>query len=212
MLFGLKTATQTFQRLMDSVTARLDGVFVYLDDVLVAPETAELHELHLRQLFTALRQCGLEINEGKCGFGVSQIDILGHRVSERGICLLPDKVAAVRCFERPCSVKALQQFLGLVNFYRRFLPQIAAKMPPLTDALAGSPRQLTWSDSMTAAFEHTKKCLADATMLAHPITDAELRVNTDASSKAIAGAVHQVVQGHLEPLGFFSRQKTAAES
>ena len=212
MPFGLKTAAQTFQRLMDSVTSRLDGVFVYLDDVLVASETAELHERHLRQLFTALRQCGLVINEGKCVFGVSQIDFLGHRVSARGISPLPDKVAAVRRLERPRSVKSLQRFLRLVNFYRRFLPQIAATMRPLTDALAGAPRQLNWSPEMTKAFELTKKCLADATMLVHPVADAELRVNTNASSRAIAGAIHQVVHGRLQPLGFFSRRTTPAES
>ena len=95
MPFGLKTAAQTFQRLMDSVTSRLDGVFVYLNDVLVASETPEQHEKHLRQLFTALRQCGLVLNEGKCVFGVRQIDFLGHRATARGISPLPDKVAAV---------------------------------------------------------------------------------------------------------------------
>ena len=212
MPFGLKTAAQTFQRLMDSVTSQLEGVFVYLDDVLVASETADQHERHLRQLFTALGQHGLVLNEGKCVFGVRQIDFLGHRVSARGIRPLPDKVAAVRRFERPRTIKSLQRFLGLVNFYRRFLPQIAAKMRPLTDALAGAPRQLVWTDEMTSSFELTKNCLAEATMLVHPIAGAELRVNTDASSRAIAGAVHQVVRGKLEPLGFFSRRTTSAES
>ena len=122
-----------------------------------------------------------------------EIDFLGHRVSACGISPLPDKVAAVRRFECPRSVKSLQRFLGLVNFYRRFLPHIAATVRPLTDALASSPWQLTWSEEMTSAFEQTKKCLADATLLVHPVPDAELRVNTDASSKAIAGAINQVV-------------------
>ena len=65
---------------------------------------------------------------------------------------------------------------------------------------------------MTSAFELTKKCLADATLLVHPIAEAKLQVNTDASSKAIAGAIHQVVRGRLQPLGFFSHRTTAAES
>ena len=65
MPFGLKMAVQTFQRLMDIVTARLSGVFVYLDDVLVASATAEQHEKDLRWLFSTLKQFGLVLNEGK---------------------------------------------------------------------------------------------------------------------------------------------------
>ena len=212
MPFGLKNAAQTFQRLMDNVTAQLPGVFAYIDDVLVASPTAEDHEHHLRQLFRALRRFGLVVNASKCVFGVREIDFLGHHVSAQGVRPLPAKVEAVRRFERPRSVKALQRFLGLVNFYRRFLPNIAATMRPLTDALAGAPRQLTWTDDMTTAFELTKRRLASAALLFHPVSGADLQINTDASTKAIAGAIHQVVNGRLQPLGFFSRRTTLAES
>ena len=193
MPFGLKTATQTFQHLMDSVTAQLSGVFVYLDDMLVASASRQQHERDLQQLFATLRRCGLVLNVGKCIFGVPEIDFLGHRVSKQGISPLPDKVRAVQRFARPQTVRALQRLLGLVNFYQHFLPNIAAMLRPLTDALAGAPRQLKWSDSMMSAFELTKQRLADVTLLVHPIPDAELQVHTDASSKAVAGAIHQVI-------------------
>ena len=212
MPFGLKNAAQTFQRLMDSVTSQLTGVFVYLDDVLVASPTAQQHERDLRNLFTALARFGLVLNVNKCVFGVSEVQFLGHTVSQQGIKPLPDKVLAVRDFERPQSVKALQRFLGMVNFFRRFLPGIAAMMRPLTDALAGQPKQLLWQDNMEVAFWQTKERLAEATLLFHQLPDAELRVNTDASTRAIAGAIHQVVGGRLQPLGFFSRRTSAAES
>ena len=212
MPLGLKNAAQTFQRLMDNVTHQLSGVFAYIDDVLVASPSAAQHERDLRQIFEALRKFGLVLNTDKCVFGVREIDFLGHHVSEKGIRPLPDKVEAVRRFERPRSVKALQRFLGLVNFYRRFIPNAAATMRPLTDALAGAPRQLLWTDSMTSAFEATKQHLATATLLVHPIPNADLQINTDASTKAIAGAIHQIVNGRPQPLGFFSRRTTPAES
>ena len=212
MPFGLKNAAQTFQRLMDSVTSQLSGVFVYLDDVLVASPTVKQHERDLRQLFAALARFRLVLNVNKCVFGVSETEFLGHSVSERGIKPLQSKVQAVRDFQRPQSVKALQRFLGMVNFYRRFLPGIAAVMRLLTDALAGSPRQLRWTESMTSAFRQTKEQLAQATLLFHQLPQGELRVNTDASTKAIAGAIHQVVGGSLQPLGFFSRRTSPAES
>ena len=185
---------------------------MYLDDVLVASPSAEQHTRDLRQLFSALKAYGLVLNEGKCTFGVAEIKFLGHMVSSQGIAPLPCKVAAVQRFQQPQTVKSLQRFLGLVNFYRRFLPGIAATMRPLMDALAGRPRQLHWSDAMTSAFVQTKQRLAAATLLVHPVADAELRVSTDASSRAIAGAIHQVIRGQQQPLGFFSRRTSATES
>ena len=115
-------------------------------------------------------------------------------------------------FERPKSVKSLQRFLGMVNFYRRFLPNVALTLRPLTDALAGGPQQLVWTDEMTSAFSCTKQQLADAALLFHLVAGAELRVNTDASMRAIAGRIHQVVAGVQQLLGFFSRRTTVAES
>ena len=212
MPFGLKNAAQTFQRLMDNVTGQLPGVFAYIDDVLVASPSAAQHESDLRRLFDALRRFGLVVNVHKCVFGARELEFLGHHVSAQGIRPLPAKVEAVRRFERPRSVKALQRFLGLVNFYRRFLPNIAATMRPLTDALAGAPRQLTWTEDMTTAFERTKHRLASAALLFHPVSGADLQINTDASTKAIVGAIHQVVNGRLQPLGFFSRRTSPAES
>ena len=212
MPFGLKNAAQTFQRLMDSVTSKLSGVFVYLDDVLVASELPQQHECHLRELFTALSQFGLVLNVYKCVFGVRELPFLGHKVSQQGISPLPDKVEAVRSFERPRSVKSLQRFLGMINFYRRFLPNVATVLRPLTDSLAGTPRQLTWDDSMTSAFQRAKEMLANASLFFHQVAFAELQVHTDASSRAIAGVIHQLVGGQLQPLGFFSRRTSSAES
>ena len=116
MPFGLKTTGQTFQRLMDRVTAQLPGVFVYLDDVLVASASPEQHEQHLRQLFATLRQFGLVLDVAKCTFGVKELEFLGHSVSAKGIWPLQSKVTAVRKFEHPRTVKASQRFLGLVSF------------------------------------------------------------------------------------------------
>ena len=212
MPFGLKNAAQTFQRMMDEVTQQLPGVFVYLDDVLVASNSPTQHESHLRQLFEALRRFGLVINRQKCVFGVREMDFLGHRVTSAGIWPLEDKVRAVQQFQTPQSVKSLQRFLGMVNFYQRFLPGIAAVLRPLTDALAGAPKHLVWSEQMTSAFRDAKARLARATMLAHPRQDVQLCLRTDASGKAIAGALHQVVENNEQPLAFFSRRTTAAES
>ena len=145
MPFGLKNAAQTFRRMMDEVTQQLPGVFVYLDDMLVASRTPEQHAKQLTQIFEALRRFGLVINKAKCVFGVSEIEFLGHHVTSASIRPLANKVRAVMSYEQPKTVKSLQRFLGMLNFYRRFLPGIAAVLRPLTDALAGAPKRLVWS-------------------------------------------------------------------
>ena len=176
MPFGLRNAAQTFQRLMDEVMQQLPGVFVYLDDVLVASSSPAEHVCHLRQLFEALRK-----------FGRQELDFLGHHVTSSGIRPLAEKLRAVQKYKAPKIVKSLQRFLGMLNFYRRFLPNIAAMLRPLTDALAGKPRALTWMSQMMSAFQEAKLRLAHATLLAHPRRQAPLCLRPDASERAIAG-------------------------
>ena len=125
--------------------------------MLVASSSPEQHERHLQQLFDALHKFGLVINRGKCVFGARELDFLGHRVSSAGVRPLPDKVRAVKQFQLPKTVKSLQRFLGMLNFYHRFLPNIAEVLRPLTDALAGAPKQLFWTSQMTSSFEEAKK-------------------------------------------------------
>ena len=107
---------------MDSVLRDLPFLFVYLDDILVASTSKSQHLTHLRKLFERLSQHGLIVNPAKCQFGLSTIDFLGHRVTKDGALPLPSKVEAVAQFPRPLTVKALQEFLGMVNFYHRFIP------------------------------------------------------------------------------------------
>ena len=126
MPFGLKNAAQAFQCLMDTACRGLSFVFVYLDDILIFSQSQEEHEAHLRQLFGRLQEHGLVISLSKCQFGVSEIDCLGHRVNQQGVFPLPEKVDAIRSFPRPTTVKQLQEYLGMVNFYHRFGPSAAA--------------------------------------------------------------------------------------
>ena len=210
--FGLKNATQMFQRLMDEVTQQLPGVYVYLDNVMVASGSPTQHAGNLRQLFKALQQFELVVNETKCVFGAWELDFLGHRVMSDGIKPLAEKVHAVQWYEAPKTVRALQHLLGMLNFYCCFLPNIASVLRPLTDALVGAPKRLSWTTPMTSAFQEAKNRLARATMLNHLLLNVQLCLRTDASERAIVGAIHQVVGGREQPLAFYSRWTTAAEA
>ena len=212
MPFGLKNAAQTFQRLMDKLFRHLPFVFVYLDDILIASRDLAEHMRHLRQVFQILRDAGLQINPAKCTFCAASLTFLGHNVDSSGISPMEKHVKALTDFPPPSDLKQLQRFLGLINFYRRFLPGIAGTLQPLTDLLRGNPKTLVWSDSAAAAFGAAKTALAAATSLVHPLPGAVISLATDASDTHIGAVLQQLSAGSWKPLAFFSRKLSTAES
>ena len=210
MPFGLKNAAQAFQRLMDTVCQGLDFVFVYLDDVLVASKTTEEHRVHLAKLFVRFQDFGLVLNPAKCVFAQPQLKFLGHRVSAHGIEPAADRVKAIRVFPQPRTVRQLMEFLGMLNFYKRFIPGAATLLSPLYDATAGASsksqlqREVEWTTPMIRAFREAKTRLANAALLAHFVPGAEMALTTDASDFAVGAVLEQKVAGSWRPLAFYS--------
>lgn len=207
MTFGLRNAAQTFQRLIHEVVRGLDFVYPYIDDLFIASSSPEEHRDHLRQLFERLKQHNLAINVAKCEFGRDELAFLGHMVTPQGISPLPERVEAVQSFKKPSTVKELKSFLAMINFYRRFIPSAIEAQIPLLAMTPGNKRNdrspLIWTDETTTAFETCKQQLAQATLLAHPSKTAELSLWVDASDIAAGAVLHQIVDGELQPLGFF---------
>ncbi|GFX42565.1 hypothetical protein TNCV_261001 [Trichonephila clavipes] len=216
LCFGLVNAPQTFMRFMHEVLRGLPFCFVYLDDILCYSENAEEHRSHLRTIFQRLSSYGLKLNISICVFGVTELIFLGHLITPDGIKPLPDKVQAVLDYKQPETVGSLRKFLGLLNFYRRFLPKAAEQQYLLSEFLKGSKgkkdsKPLNWSSEAITAFQRCKQALADAALLAHPSPSAPLALHVDASDYATGGALHQVVDSELQPLAFFSRKLTSSE-
>jgi transposase InsO family protein len=197
--------------MMDRIFNGLPYCFIYLDDILVSSASRADHLLHLSQVLTLLRDNGLVINPSKCVFARSSVEFLGHLVTSGGIIPLQRHVSALQDFPRPMNIKSLQRFLGLVNFYRRFLPGIAGILKPLTDALAGNPKSLEWSPSLERSFLAAKAALAAATPLVHPSPSASVSLAVDASATHAGAALQQFQRGAWRPLAFFSRKFSATE-
>ncbi len=210
MPFGLCNAAQTFQRMMDVLLQGLPHTFVYLDDCLVASRTQEDHVLHLGQVIERLHAAGLRINFKKCVFSVSSLQFLGHTVSAAGMAPVFDNVIAVKNFPPPTDIKQLQRFLGMINFYRRFMPQAARVLKPLTDALAGCPKLLKWTPALHTAFVAAKEALQAAVSLSFPLPAARLSLAVDASESHVGGALQQWENGGWRPLAFFSKKLAPA--
>ena len=127
---------------------------------------------------------------------------------------LPSKVAAISGFPQPVHVRQLEEFIGMVNFYNRFIPNIASILRPLYAALSGSPKPKTveWSQVRISSFNAAKSALSSATMLTHPVPGAPLSLVTDASDSGVGAVLQQRVNGKDSPLAFFSHQLSTAES
>ena len=147
--FGLPNAAQTFQRMMDKIFGDLHFCFVYLDDISVFSNSVADHQLHLRLVLDLCHLNGLTINLEKCVFTASQVEYLGHFVSSSESSPLNKHIHAISVFPPLTNHPALQRFLGMVNFYRKFIPGAALILRPLTDALHGDPMDFSWPPRWT---------------------------------------------------------------
>ena len=214
MPFGVRNAANTFQRMMDRALQGLPFAFVYLDDILVASPSFQEHLADVRTVLTRLREFGLVINPDKSFFCRDSVEFLGHTVTDSSISPLAKHTDAIAAFATPTSKVELQRFLGLLNFYRPFLPGVACLLKPLTDATRGPARaELVWTADCATAFAAAKSCLSTTMKLYHPDPAAALSVAVDASSSHV-GAVLQQASGpaRYRPLAFFSRKLSSAQS
>lgn len=216
MSFGLRNAGQTFQRFVDGMVRGLDFCYPYVDDILVFSSSASQHEEHLRILFQKLREFGMVINPSKCVLGAEEVTFLGYCINAQGTRPPEERIKALLDFPPPKTVQAMRRFLGMINYYRRFLPGAALHQAALVDALTKingkGAKPFLWTPELLEKFDACKKSLSLATILAHPDTTAELGLFTDASSTHIGAALQQRVNNQWEPLAFFSKKLTPRQT
>ena len=209
--FGLRNAGNTFQRMMDSILGDLPFCLTYVENILVLSSSLEEHVEHLRQVLLLCRQHGLTIGLPKCEFAVPEIEFLGHVLSARGCSSLVKHTAAIYEFPVPTDKPALQRFLGMVNFYRKFLRGAARVLAPLADALKGPGKSLIWTLILEAAFHHAKDLLIKVPELTHPRPSAPISLAVDASDSHVGAVLQQRIDDALVPLSFFSRKLSETE-
>ncbi|KAK3563596.1 hypothetical protein QTP86_031829 [Hemibagrus guttatus] len=215
MSYGLVNAPSVFQDFMHTVLREFlhKSVLVYIDDILIYSRSLAEHRRHMEEVLQRLRDYHLFLKAEKCVFHQPSVHFLGYVIDHSGVRMDKGKVAAVRNWPIPTSIKDLRRFLGFANFYRRFIRDYSSLTSPLTNLLRNKPKLLTWNPAATQAFNTLKTAFTTAPLLVHPDPELPFVVEVDASTTGV-GAVLSQQQGSprtLRPCAFFSRKLSPAE-
>ena len=129
--FGVASAPSMFQRIMESILQGMPGVMVYIDDILVSGKSVEEHLQNLHAVLTKLEEAGLRLKREKCSFLMPSVEYLGYKITEKGLQPTAEKVEAVQSAPAPQDISQLKSFIGLVNYYGKFLPDLSTVLSPL---------------------------------------------------------------------------------
>ncbi len=176
-------------------------VMVYIDDIIIFSETLTLHIEHLREVFELLKKAGMKVKIQKCRFAQKSVEYLGHIVSAEGIKADPKKLLAVRNFSPPKNLNELRSFLGLANYYRRFIANFANLAHALKKKFKKAKSAWKWGPEEQTCFEAIKQLLCSSPVLAHPNFELPFIVHTDASGYGVGGVLSQIASPQNIPTG-----------
>ncbi len=209
--FGVASAPAIFQEIMEKILQGIPGVVVYFDDILVTGKNEAEHLKSLTQVLDQLKHYGLRLKRSKCKFLAPSVDYLGYRIDREGLHAMQDKITAIVNAPEPTNVHELRAFLGLVNYYGRFIKQLSTLIYPLNQLL-GKRVPWVWSKACQEAFEKLKARLASPDVLAHYDMNLPLRLDCDASGYGLGAVLsHTFSDGTERPIAYASRTLSAAE-
>ena len=209
--FGVSSAPSIFQRLMENLLQGIPGITVYVDDICVTGRTDEEHLQHLEETLKRLKTAGMRLKRAKCEFLLSSVEYLGHVISAEGLRTSDSKVKAILKAPAPQNVADLRSFLGLVNYYAKFLPDLATVLAPLYQLLQ-KHKKWKWNEEQAKSFQEVKDLLKSSRVLMYFDDSLPLVLACDASPHGVGAVLsHKLVNGDERPISFASRSLTAAE-
>lgn len=210
---GLQHIPSTFHRMVRGMLQSeglADDVYSHLDDLLIAHRDVVRHAEIVKRTLEALNRVNLTINSEKSTFFATRLSVLGMIAEVGGIRPNPAKVCNIMEWERPTTKKGAQSFIGSINFFRRFIPDIAQKLKPLYQAM--KELRFPWTNELERNYKAIAAALLDSDAFLHfPDPNAELTLDVDASKSCIGGVLYQVIQGQTRVIGFNSRVLTGSE-
>lgn len=209
--FGVASAPAIFQRTMDNILQGISRVQCYIDDILVSGVDDADHLRNLDEVLRRLAENGVTVKKEKCSFLCESVEYLGHVIDRYGLHAAPDKLKAIVDAPAPTNVQELRSFLGLINYYGKFIPDLASVLGPLNNLLRRDVRW-KWSKECVWAMTKVKESLVSSRVLAHYDPKLPISLATDASAYGLGAVIsHITPQGEEKPVAFASRTLTPAE-
>lgn len=214
MPFGLSGAAGTFQKIMNQVLHK-HGKYAhsYIDDIIIFSEIWCDHLCHVRAVLTDLEAFGFSIKLKKCTFASDEIKYLGHQIGGGKHSPQNDKVLAIRQLKKPTNKKEVRSILGLMGFYRAYIPNYAEVALPLTELTKGRKSGgILWGKREEESFRKLKDSLSGVTALSTPDCTQPFQVHTDASDYAVGCCLTQLDnRGNYKPIAFASQKLTGSQ-
>ena len=208
--FGVASAPSIFQRVMELVLQGIQGVCVYIDDIHVTGQDDQEHLEHLEEVLRRLKEAGMRLKSEKCEYLRLSVDYLGHTISSEGLRTSDAKVQAILQAPAPKNVAELRSFLGLVNYYGKFLPNLATILSPLY-LLLQKKQEWIWNSDQEEAFRKVKELLKSPRILVHFDSTLPIILSCDASPYGVGAVLSHKTPDGERPIAFASRTLTAAE-
>jgi hypothetical protein len=207
MPFGFVTAGATFSRMMRKLLKGMEDILNFLDDILVYTNTWKEHLRALRELFTRLRNACLTARPTKCMIGYGSLDFMGHTVGDGKLQPREEKLKSIVDAPRPETKKQVRSFLGLVGYFRKFIPNFSAIAAPLTDQTKkGKPSKIEWNAEQELSFNSLKQTLTRQPILKLPDLKSIFILRTDASDIGIGAVLLQEHDGTKFPIAYASKK------
>lgn len=211
LMFGVSCAPELFQKVMESILAGLEGVVVYLDDVMVYGTNQEEHDKRLAAALNRLSEYDILLNDRKCVYNVDSLEFLGHELSAKGIRPKESRLAAIQQFRAPQNVSELRSFLGLVCYVGRFIPHLASKTDCLRYLLRSNV-PFKWTDEESSAFQSIKSAICKIQCLGFFNPKDRTKLITDASPTGLGAVLLQEDKnGQTKIIAFASKALTDLE-
>ena len=210
--FGIASAPSIFQRIMENLLQGIPRVCVYLDDILVSGATEQEHLANLEQVLQRLESAGMKLKRPKCAFLLDSVAYLGHEISAEGLHTAKTKMKAIVDAPDPRNLTELRSFLGMVNYYGKFSPNLATTLAPLYELLRQT-KAWTWGSLQRKAFQKVKGLLKSNKVLTHFDDQLPLLLECDASPYGVGAVLsHHLPNGSEKPVAFASRTLSKAET
>ncbi|UYV83454.1 hypothetical protein LAZ67_23001089, partial [Cordylochernes scorpioides] len=205
MPFGLKNAASTFQKIIQQVIGTLlwKGVCVFQDDIIIYSSSFSQHMNLIKQVFEKLLEYNIKLKFNKCSFAQSQVKYLGHIIGHNKVKPDPDEIKSVQDLPQPTTVKGIRRFIGLANFYRKFIPRFAEIATPLSN-LTQKNKLFSWTPQVDKSFIELKAALTSEPILTTYNPEVPCKLYTDASAIGIAGILSQEIDSteHVSEMYF----------